>query len=72
MSLRRWEVQHTSAADWYDREVARLQDEVALLIRLLGAIHVLGQEPAATHGPQRETATPPRTTAMQHAPQDAR
>jgi hypothetical protein len=53
-------VQHTSAWDWYEREVAHLQAEIVLLTRLLETIHPLNTVHTAPHEPRREPpATPP-------------
>jgi hypothetical protein len=50
-------VQHTQASDWYDREVAQLQDEVALLTRMIAAIRPLGKTDANSQRPGMETST---------------
>ena len=65
-------MQHTSKLNWRDREVVQLQDEVALLIRLLGAIKLLGTGPQ--DHPGRREGPPPAsrpTPIASHAMGDA-
>jgi len=64
-------MQNTSAFDWYAREVARLQDEIALLIRFLGAMHMIGTRHADTKAHGLRTTTHPHPPRLQHT-HDAR
>jgi hypothetical protein len=66
-------VQHTQASDWYDHEVAQLEDEVALLTRLIAAIRPLGKTDANSQRPGMETSTrqsPTRSKKNQNALRD--
>jgi len=65
-------VQHPSQPNWREREVVQLQDEAALLIRLLGAITVIGTRPHDRQG--RWDGPPPAsrpTPLASHAIDDA-
>ena len=62
-------MQHTRTADWQERELAQLRNEVAVLTRLVRAI--------TPHGHGMETSTPQKTrskkrtirsTALKHLP----
>ena len=55
-------MQHTSEPNWRGREVVQLQDEVALLIRLLGAITLLGT--GQQDRPGRRDGPPPASRPM--------
>ena len=58
-------MQHPSEPNWREREVVHLQDEVALLIRLLGAITLLGT--GQQDRPGRRDGPPPASRLMPSA-----
>ena len=59
--MRRCVVQDSSIPTWQQRELAQLQDEVALLKRLLKAIKPLDKAHADTHGHEIGTPMPHET-----------
>jgi hypothetical protein len=57
-------MQNANAPDWYERELAQLQDLVTLLRRLLGAITLIGKAHEDTQRPGIGPSTPQSTPAM--------
>jgi hypothetical protein len=54
-------MQHTRAANWQERELAQLQDEVAVLRRLVRAITPPGHESTDTQRHDVEPSAPQST-----------
>jgi hypothetical protein len=65
-------MQHTRAADWQERELAQLRNEVAVLTRLVRAITPHGHESTDTHGHGMETSTPQKTLSKKRTIRYAR
>jgi hypothetical protein len=65
-------MQHTSTANWQERELAQLRKEVAVLSRLVRAITPHGHESTDTPGHGMETSTSQRTLAKKRPRRYAR